>query len=86
MYLKGFICVGSVVLTTLPNKRLNMTGVKQGTHYRPGIPASEEELREWKKSFTDIQESIDNLMEEEDVDCGRDSRQIRKTDCKKGNA
>ena len=40
-----------------------MTGVKNERHYRPGIPASEEELREWKKSFTDIQESIKALYE-----------------------
>lgn len=30
---------------------------------RHGLPASEEELREWKKSFTDIQESIKALYE-----------------------
>lgn len=30
---------------------------------RPGLPASEEELREWKKSFTDIQESVKALYE-----------------------
>ena len=30
---------------------------------RHGLPTSEEELREWKKSFTDIQESIKALYE-----------------------
>lgn len=30
---------------------------------RHGLPVSEEELREWKKSFTDIQESIKALYE-----------------------
>ena len=32
---------------------------------RHGLPMSEEELREWKKSFSDIQESIEALYEED---------------------
>lgn len=31
---------------------------------RGGIPMSEEELKEWKQSFDDIQESIDKVMAE----------------------
>ena len=31
---------------------------------RNGIPMSEEELKEWKQSFDDIQESIDKVMAE----------------------
>ena len=43
---------------------------------------SEEELKEWKKTFTDIQESIDNLYRGDNGnDVGQDSRPIRKTDC-----
>ena len=61
-----------------------MTKTKNGTSYRPGIPASEEELREWKKSFTDIQESIDNLYrEEENEPDGRNSRKVRKESSEK---
>lgn len=30
---------------------------------RKGIPMSEEELKEWRQSFDDIQESIDLVME-----------------------
>ena len=45
-----------------------MTATKKETSYRPGIPMSEEELSEWKKTFSDIQESIDKVMEEgEDI-------------------
>jgi hypothetical protein len=36
---------------------------KKTRNVRHGLPASEEELREWKKSFTDIQESIKALYE-----------------------
>jgi hypothetical protein len=31
---------------------------------RKGIPMSEEELKEWRQSFDDIQESIDKVMAE----------------------
>lgn len=31
---------------------------------RGGIPMSEEELKEWRQSFDDIQESIDKVMAE----------------------
>lgn len=30
---------------------------------KKGIPMSEEELKEWKQSFADIQESIEMVME-----------------------
>lgn len=36
---------------------------KKTRNVRPGLQASEEELREWKKSFTDIQEGIKALYE-----------------------
>lgn len=59
-----------------------MTAIKKETSYRPGIPMSEEELSEWKKTFTDIQESIDNL---EDEDNGRNVRQNSRKSCEKDN-
>lgn len=59
-----------------------MTATKKETSYRPGIPMSEEELSEWKKTFTDIQESIDNL---EDEDNGRNVRQNSRKGCEKDN-
>ena len=55
-----------------------MTEEKRKSHYPPGIPMNEEELKEWKKSFTDIQESIDELMGGDD---GRpDGQDSRETD------
>lgn len=59
-----------------------MTATKRETSYRPGIPMSEEELSEWKKTFTDIQESIDNLKDE---DNGRNVRQNSRENCEKDN-
>lgn len=59
-----------------------MTATKKETSYRPGIPMSEEELSEWKKTFTDIQESIDRL---EDEDNGRNVRQNSRKSCEKDN-
>lgn len=59
-----------------------MTATKRETSYRPGIPMSEEELSEWKKTFTDIQESIDNF---EDEDNGRNVRQNSRKSCEKDN-
>ena len=59
-----------------------MTETKKGTGVRPGIPMTEEELKEWKKTFSDIEESINNLMGE---DCGNnvgpDSRPLCEEDC-----
>lgn len=56
-----------------------MTTEKKGSHYPPGIPMSEEELREWKKTFTDIQENIDNIMGETDGrHLGKDCRPLCK--------
>ena len=57
-----------------------MTETKKGTSVRPGIPMSEEELKEWKKTFSDIEESIDNLYKGEDCghDIGPDSRPLCK--------
>lgn len=41
---------------------------KQSQSARSGIPMSEEELKEWRQSFDDIQESIDKVMAEgEDI-------------------
>ena len=59
-----------------------MTATKRETSYRPGIPMSEEELSEWKKTFTDIQESIDRLEDEEN---GRTVRQNSRKNCEKDN-
>ena len=42
-----------------------MTETKKGTGVRPGIPMTDEELKEWKKSFSDIEESINSLMGED---------------------
>ena len=42
-----------------------MKGEGAKTSVRPGEPMSEEELKEWKKSFSDIQESIDALYAED---------------------
>lgn len=68
-----------------------MTDTKKSVSVRPGIPMSEEGLREWKKTFSDIQESIDNLSADNDTDdlteengeqhSGRVGRQIRKNNC-----
>ena len=33
---------------------------------RPGIPMTEEEQAEWKKAFTDIEESIEQMDLQED--------------------
>jgi hypothetical protein len=33
---------------------------------RPGIPMSEEALKEWQKAFTDIEESIEEMDLRED--------------------
>jgi hypothetical protein len=65
-----------------------MTETKQKPNVRPGLPMSEEELKEWKKTFTDIQESIDRIMagEDNDNDTRRNGRQICKTDCEERNA
>lgn len=64
-----------------------MTATKRETSYRPGIPMSEEELSEWKKTFTDIQESIDNLSVDnlEDENNGRNVRQNSRKNCEKDN-
>lgn len=43
-----------------------MTETKKEIKTRPGIPMSEEELQEWKKTFTDIEENIKALYEQED--------------------
>lgn len=40
-----------------------MTDTKNEQTVKGGIPMNEEELKEWKQTFDDIQESIDNLME-----------------------
>lgn len=45
-----------------------MTDTKGERRTREGIPMSEEELREWKKAFSDIQESIDLVMGEGEDD------------------
>ena len=37
---------------------------KAESDVRGGIPMSEEELKEWRQSFDDIQESIDKVMAE----------------------
>lgn len=58
-----------------------MTETKKEKHYRPGIPMSEEELKEWKKTFTDIQESIDNVMGVKDA--GLDSTKVYEEGCEK---
>lgn len=56
-----------------------MTETKKRNNTRPGIPMSEEELKEWKKSFSDIEESINNLMGEDNGDYVRpDSRPLCK--------
>lgn len=57
-----------------------MTETKKGTSVRPGIPMSEEELKEWKKTFSDIQESIDKVMGEDNGNnAGQDSRPLCET-------
>ena len=56
---------------------------KQSGKVRSGIPMSEEELKEWKKTFSDIEESINNVMSGEDNGnyVGQNSRQICKEGC-----
>lgn len=59
-----------------------MTETKRETPYRSGIPMSEEELKEWKKTFSDIQESIDSLYEGgESGNAGADCRPSCEEDC-----
>lgn len=41
-----------------------MSEDKAKSDVRGGIPMSEEELKEWRQSFDDIQESIDKVMAE----------------------
>ena len=43
-----------------------MTDLKKEIKTRPGIPMSEEELQEWKKTFIDIDENIKALYEQKD--------------------
>lgn len=45
-----------------------MTDTKEKSRVREGEPMSEEGLKEWKKAFSDIQESIDMVMGEENND------------------
>ena len=52
-----------------------MTDTKRERRTPEGLPMSEEELREWKKAFSDIQESIDMVMGE-----GDDDRRRNETD------
>lgn len=59
-----------------------MTETKRERPYRSGIPMSEEELKEWKKTFSDIQESIDSLYEGDGSDDARpDCRPLCEEDC-----
>jgi DNA-binding PadR family transcriptional regulator len=52
---------------------------KRETRYPPGKPMNEEELREWKKAFSDIEESINNLKEEDNErNVGQDCGTVRK--------
>ena len=39
-----------------------MSEKEQKPKVREGIPMNEEELKEWKQSFADIEESISNVM------------------------
>ena len=59
-----------------------MTETKRERPYRSGIPMSEEELKEWKKTFSDIQESIDSLYEgDESGDARPDCRPLCEEGC-----
>ena len=54
-----------------------MTATKSERKGRPGIPMTDEELKEWKKSFSDIEESINSLMGEDNGNnAGTDSRPL----------
>ena len=57
---------------------------KRERPYRSGIPMSEDELKEWKKTFVDIQESIDKVMSGEDNGDGTVRHDSGKV-CKKGD-
>lgn len=41
-----------------------MTDEKEVKSKFAGVPCSEESLKEWQKSFTDIEESIEGLNDE----------------------
>ena len=45
-----------------------MTEEKKENEKWQGVPMSEEELNEWKKSFSDIEESIEALYNEGGTD------------------
>ena len=62
---------------------------KRERPYRSGIPMSEDELKEWKQTFVDIQESIDSVMSGEDNGngtAGHDSGALCEERNKKRNA
>lgn len=57
--------------------------MKEGKNERPvreGIPMNESELKEWRQTFIDIQESIDKVMEEGE-DFGRPVKKDSKKIC-----
>jgi hypothetical protein len=43
------------------------TGESSMIKTRPGLPMTEEALKEWKQAFIDIEESIEKLDLQEDV-------------------
>jgi soluble cytochrome b562 len=60
--------VHSAITGILQRRYPKMKEEKQSQSARSGIPMSEEELKEWRQSFDDIQESIDKVMAEgEDI-------------------
>ena len=65
---KGITIALPVIFSTLQNKGLPMTEEKKENEKWQGRPMSEEELNEWKKSFSDIEESIEALYSEGGTD------------------
>ena len=65
---KGITIALPAIFSTLQNKGQPMTEEKKENEKWQGRPMSEEELNEWKKSFTDIEESIEALYSEGGTD------------------
>jgi hypothetical protein len=66
-YLKEYITVVIVDIIIL-QRFYTMSEEKTEKKNREGIPMNESDLKEWKQTFIDIQESIDKVMKEgEDI-------------------
>jgi hypothetical protein len=78
-YLKEYITV--VIVDIIILQRFHaMLKEKTEKKNREGIPMNESDLKEWKQTFIDIQESIDKVMKEGE-DFGRPVKKDSKKIC-----